>query len=451
MVCSCVFEFLCWVVWEVESWNSWCAQVLAWRLFSQRSWPEAMSQYHMFDSYFWFVWLVCWSVCSVMSSSNTPLSQSDVTRSSLFLLSVQSSQCGSAKCNRASASCCSCLFNQVLWRRRSKLNCVGVGVSTKWNRVSCHVGTHQETHVSSSVRVLWRLNNFAGLVWVCCAWSVCALLLGEMVWERSQFCFQAAFPLALWLFFRKFFTLSYFSRSRFVHVSDALRSLHVRLFQFRRQWWFHPTPFLGEPRDEVISGSSLWDVLCVSNLKLTSAGASRSVCLTSCSPVQAHHRVVIAAQFCESRLGNVLGKLPFVSSRFCRSWRRCFPTTTDHANFVKCKWCVRVCLNFLCWVVCEVESCSSWKTQILAWRLFSQRSWPEAMSQCHIFDSCFWFVWLVCWSVCCVTGDVAEWRDEIFFGSSLCAVFKVWEWQMQQSVCQLLFVFVQSSVVTEAQ
>ena len=51
---------------------------------------------------------------SVMSSSGTPLSQSDVTRSSLVLLCVQSSQCESAKCNSASASCCSCLFNQVL-------------------------------------------------------------------------------------------------------------------------------------------------------------------------------------------------------------------------------------------------------------------------------------------------------------------------------------------------
>ena len=27
---------------------------------------------------------------------------------------------------------------------------------------------------------------------------------------------------------------------------------------------------------------------------------------------------------------------------------------------------------------------------------------------------------------------------EIFFVSSLCAVFSVWEWQVQQSVCQLL-------------
>ena len=68
-----------------------------------------------------------------------------------------------------------------------------------------------------------------------CLCVVVCRFLGEMWWERSQFCFQAAFALALWLFIRKFFTLSYFSRSRFVHVSDALRFLHVRLFQFRRQ------------------------------------------------------------------------------------------------------------------------------------------------------------------------------------------------------------------------
>ena len=35
-------------------------------------------------------------------------------------------------------------------------------------------------------------------------------------------------------------------------------------------------------------------------------------------------------------------------------------------------------------------------------------------------------------------------RSSLF--SSLCAVFSVWEWQVQQSVCQLLFVLDQSSV-----
>ena len=33
-------------------------------------------------------------------------------------------------------------------------DCVGVGVSTKWNRVSCHAGRNQETRVSSSVRMM---------------------------------------------------------------------------------------------------------------------------------------------------------------------------------------------------------------------------------------------------------------------------------------------------------
>ena len=40
-------------------------------------------------------------------------SQSDVTRSSMLLLSVQSFQCGSGKCNRVSASCCSCLCKEI--------------------------------------------------------------------------------------------------------------------------------------------------------------------------------------------------------------------------------------------------------------------------------------------------------------------------------------------------
>ena len=31
---------------------------------------------------------------------------------------------------------------------------VGVGVSTKWHSVSCHAGRHQETRVSSSVRMM---------------------------------------------------------------------------------------------------------------------------------------------------------------------------------------------------------------------------------------------------------------------------------------------------------
>ena len=40
-------------------------------------------------------------------------SQSDVTRSSLFLLSVQYLKCGSGKCNKVSASCCSCLCKEI--------------------------------------------------------------------------------------------------------------------------------------------------------------------------------------------------------------------------------------------------------------------------------------------------------------------------------------------------
>ena len=253
-------------------------------------------------------------VCSFNSMRQRPVHptlfvESYVTRSSSVHLSATSFECESAKCNRVSASCCSCLFNQVLLRRRSKLKLVGVGVSTKWNRVSFHARTHQETHVSSSLRVLWSLNHFAGLARVCCLKCLCVVgcrFLGELVWERSQFCFQAAFALALRLFFRKFFTLSYFSRSRFVHVSHALRFLHVESFQSRRPWWVHPTPFFGEPRDEVISGSSLWDVFSVSKLKLTSAGASRSDCNTLCSSVPAHKRVVIAAQFVGLRVDHVL-------------------------------------------------------------------------------------------------------------------------------------------------
>ena len=94
--------------------------------------------------------------------------------------------------------------------------------------------------------------------------------------------------------------------------------------------------------------------------------------------------------------------------------------------------------------------------RFLRWRLFSQKFYQKLRLNVIFFGWCFWFVWLVCWSVCCVTGDVgdefiwhssvAEWRDEILFVSSLCAVFSVWEWQVQQSVCQLLFVLVRGDL-----
>ena len=167
----------------------------------------------------------------------------------------------------------------------------------------------------------------------CVAWSVCALCQEVFLVRRYESAiivyFQVGSARNCGFFLIKFFTLSYFSWSRFVHVSDALRLLYVRLFHFRRQWWVHPTSFFGEPRGEVISGSSLWDCFQVEFFKCRCF--SRSVCRTSCSSVQAHQRVVIAAQFVGLRLGNVLGKLSYVSPRFCRSWRRCFSTTTDHA------------------------------------------------------------------------------------------------------------------------
>ena len=63
-------------------------------------------------------------ICSIRASGSFGLfvgqcvasletSQSDVTRSSLFLLSVQSSKCGSGKCNRVFASCCSCFCKEI--------------------------------------------------------------------------------------------------------------------------------------------------------------------------------------------------------------------------------------------------------------------------------------------------------------------------------------------------
>ena len=67
-----------------------------------------------------------------------------------------------------------------------------------------------------------------------CLCVVVCRFLGEMVWERSQFCFQGGFRSRIVVVLQKVFHLSYFSRSRFVHVSDALRFLHVRLFQSRR-------------------------------------------------------------------------------------------------------------------------------------------------------------------------------------------------------------------------
>ena len=65
--------------------------------------------------------------------------------------------------------------------------------------------------------------------------------------------------------------------------------------------------------------------------------------------------------------------------------------------------------------------------------------------------SCFWraaassclFVQLHASTASSSNTFCGELRDKILFVSSLCAVFSVWEWQVQQSVCQLLFVLVQ--------
>ena len=199
------------------------AQVLAMEVVLAKVLSEATTQCHIFGWCFWFVWLVCWSVCCVtgdvgdelishsfvaewrektifglflwgvcsqwewqVSPNARPLSRSVlafwlffrfyelimflarcrffvlvrstpcvndqfiqhffvegyVTRSSSVRLFATSSECEVAECNRASASCRSCLFNEVLWRRRSMFDGVGVGVSTKRHCVSCHARRH---------------------------------------------------------------------------------------------------------------------------------------------------------------------------------------------------------------------------------------------------------------------------------------------------------------------
>ena len=42
--------------------------------------------------------------------------------------------------------------------------------------------------------------------------------------------------------------------------------------------------------------------------------------------------------------------------------------------------------------------------RFLRWRLFSQKFYQKLRLNVIFFGWCFWFVWLVCWSVCCVTG-----------------------------------------------
>ena len=59
--------------------------------------------------------------------------------------------------------------------------------------ISCHARRHQETRVSSSVRMMWRLNRFAGLVWVCCMKCLSVVpgsFLGEEVRERNHCLFS---------------------------------------------------------------------------------------------------------------------------------------------------------------------------------------------------------------------------------------------------------------------
>ena len=87
-----------------------------------------------------------------------------------------------------------------------------------------------------------------------------------------------------------------------------------------------------------------------------------------------------------------------------------------------------------------VEAVDVHNTQVLAMEVVLAKVLSEATSQCHIFGWCFWFVWLVCWSVCRVTGDVsdefishsfvAEWREEINFGLLVWGVCSQWEWQV---------------------
>ena len=120
IVCSCVFE-LCvgstrFIVEAVDVHNT---QVLAMEVVLAKGFDQKLCLNVIFlvdvsGSFGLFVGQCVASLeTSVMSSSRTPSSQSDVTRSSLVLLSVQSSQCGSGKCNRVSASCCSCLCMEI--------------------------------------------------------------------------------------------------------------------------------------------------------------------------------------------------------------------------------------------------------------------------------------------------------------------------------------------------
>ena len=235
---------------------------------------------------------------SVMSSSGTPLSQSDVTRSSLFLLSL----CSLLSVGVASATECLPVVLRACARRS------------------------QGKHVLRS-KNQWIVRLILSALWRSVTWNVVALWRFLVGPEGSGFNQSDSRLLLIKFFIRRYFSkepFGFLSVSSFAW-SSVLKPVETSMVSssntfFRRatwrgHFWFIPLGRL------LCSQVEIFKCRCF----------SRSVCRTSSSWVQAHQRVVIAAQFVGLRLGNVLGKLPFVSPRFCRSWRRCFPTTTDHA------------------------------------------------------------------------------------------------------------------------
>ena len=112
ILCSCVFELCVGSTrFRVEAADVHNAQVLAMRLFSQKFFYQKLrlNVFFLVDvsgSFGLFVGQCVASLeTSVMSSSRTPLSQSDVTRSSLVYSCEVSVRYQSGKCNRTLAHC----------------------------------------------------------------------------------------------------------------------------------------------------------------------------------------------------------------------------------------------------------------------------------------------------------------------------------------------------------
>ena len=195
-------------------------------------------------------------------------------------------------------------------------------------------------------------------------------------------------------------------------------------------------PFFGEPRDEVISGSSLWDVFVCVQLEIDKcrcfAECLPYILFTSASPPACCDCCAIRRIACGPCIELIM------------LWFVIF-TWFSVSIWILCSWCEIRKIQIVC--SCVFELCVGSTgfrmftiLRFLRWRLFPQKFFQKLRLNVIFFGWCFWFVWLVCWSVCCVTGDVsdefishsfvAEWREEIIFGLFLLGVCSQWEWQV---------------------